>query len=370
MISNLDFYNPVRLVGGPGCLKNYTGWRNFGRRCIIICGKRSARASGALADCEQGLKSAGVDYIIFDRIEPNPLLSTCFESGKKASIFGAEFVIGIGGGSPLDAAKACAMFALNPDLAPIDIFAKSAELSALPIIAVPTTAGTGSEVTPYSILTVPEIENKRSFSSEKTYPKVAFLDPAYTYSLPDAVTASCTADALSHAVEGYFSLKANTLTDALAEKATVLLSGGLRRIAAGDKTPGFRADMLYGSTLSGMVISRTGTGFVHACGYMLTYHQGIPHGHANAYFLADFVGLMAEKSPERAKNILSACGVDAPQGLHELLAQVLPLDFQADAGTLKKYAAVAAASKNCKNTLRTVDEAELLSVYTKNCGVR
>ena len=365
---NIDFFNSVKVISGKDCFKNFRGYGAYGKKAVIVCGKRSARLCGALAHAEEGLSACGVEYVIYDRIEPNPLISTCHEGGRIAREAGADFVVGIGGGSPLDAAKAVAAFATNPDFEPDDILSK-ARKPALPLLAVNTTAGTGSEVTPYSIMTVPSIENKKSFAGDDIYAKLAFLDPAYTLSLPVDQTYSTAVDALCHAVEGYFMKKANPISDALAEKCIPMLCEGMRRVLAGDTGYETREMLLYASSIAGMVISRTGTGFVHSTGYMLTYYHGLSHGHANAYFLADFVGFMGRENKERAEKIYSLCGVKDSEELWSFLGACpdMPLAPVFDRELADKYAARTINVKNVGNAVSVITEPELREILRKRC---
>jgi len=367
---DVNFYNPVKILSGAGCLREYTGFAEFGRRCMIVCGATSARRCGALADAEAALAACGVEYTVFDRIEQNPLAETCHAAGAAAREWSAEFILGIGGGSPLDAAKACAVFARNPELGPEDVYRDPAKLAALPVLCVPTTAGTGSEVTPYSIMTLRSAETKKSFTGENMWPRVAFLDAAYTASLPAYFTVSTAVDALSHAIEGYFSLKASLVSDSLAERACELILPVLRCMAADEEqelTIAEREALLCGSTLAGMVISRTGTGFPHACGYKLTYFHGLPHGHANACFLADFLAFAAEAEPERAARLCAAGGIRDAVELAEILAAVLPEAPAITEEEAARYAAESAAAKNCRQSRRPVGETELLPIFRRLC---
>ena len=365
---NIDFFNPVRILSGPGVLRDFRGFGEFGRKALIVCGRSGARLCGALADAEAALSACGVAYEIFDRVEPNPLAATCHAGGAAARAAGADFVVGIGGGSPLDAAKAVAAFAANPDFAPEDVYARPRK-PALPILAVGTTAGTGSEVTPYSILTLPSIENKKSFAGDDLYPKIAFLDPAYTLSLPLGQTYATATDALCHAVEGYFMKKANPVSDALAEGCIPLLTGGMRAVLAGDLGLETREKLLYASTMAGMVISRTGTGFVHSTGYMLTYWHGLPHGHANAHFLADFVAFMAAAAPARGRRVLELCGAAEPEDLWALLSAcpAMPLGGVITPEQAARYAAKTIGVKNVKNAVAEISEEQLRQILLRRC---
>ncbi len=366
---NMDFYNPVRIHSGKDCFKDFRDYSTYGAKCVIVCGKNSARKSGALADAENGLRACGVEYAVFDEIEPNPLLSTTFEIGAKAREFGADFILGIGGGSPLDAAKAVAVFAANPTYGEQDIFSLPRK-AALPLLAVNTTAGTGSEVTPYSVLTDPSAENKRSFAGDDIYPKVAFLDAAYTEKLPLLQTMATGADALCHAIEGRFMKKANLISDAYGDMCIPMLCEGLRRAAKGDLSLEVREMLLYGSSMAGLVISRTGTGFVHSTGYMLTYHHDVPHGQANAYFIADFIMFMGKTHPCRSERIYDLCGVSDGEELFAFLSNLngMPLDLKLDDSTLSEYADFTIGARNVTNALSAISRDELFDILKKRLG--
>ena len=367
---NIDFFNPVRIFSGEGCFRDFNGYAAFGRRCLIVCGQHSARACGALADAEASLTAAGIAYQIFDRIESNPLITTVFEGGRIARDFGADFILAIGGGSPLDAGKAVALFAANPEITVPENVYTAKRRPALPLLAVNTTAGTGSEVTPYAILTVPAFENKRSIGGDDLYARIAFCDPRYTATLPRSFTMCTAVDALCHAVEGYFMKKANPVSDALAEKAMALLQKGIRSIISRDLSMQTRETLLYGSTLAGMVISRTGTGFVHSTGYMLTYHHGLPHGQANAYFLPDFVRCMAEAAPARAARVYALCGVADADGLAALLGACddMKLDLHLSDDLCVQYADKTINVKNVANAVRVITRDELLAILRSRLG--
>ena len=152
MISNI--YMPVRCIVGRGCVEQSGGiFASAGKRCLIVTGRSSARLSGALGDAEKALQGAGISYEIFDGIGANPLVSACCAAGKRARDIGAEFILGIGGGSVLDASKAIAIYAADPSLAPMDIYKREYSGTPLPVLLIGTTAGTGSEVTGVAVLT-------------------------------------------------------------------------------------------------------------------------------------------------------------------------------------------------------------------------
>lgn len=286
---NFDFFMPTKVVTGTHIIREHADELSLGRHALIVTGKNSARLSGALDDVVAVLSKNGIGYTVFDEITENPLAEICHKGGTVAREVGADFVIGIGGGSPLDAAKAIAAYAVLPDIQPTDIYtAELPECGMLPIIAIPTTAGTGSEANPYAVLTLPGGDVKKTFKPiPGGYPKIAFVDPRYTYSLSEEYTVSTALDAFSHALESYLSPKANAASEMYALFAAKQIWDVLFRGAddEGEKdrggfTPVQRERLSLAALAAGIAINRTSTGFPHPLGYSITLSEGIPHGRA------------------------------------------------------------------------------------------
>ncbi len=360
----MDVFNPVMLFTGRDCVKRRGDFARFGRRALVVCGQNAAYKSGALADLETVLQAQKILYAVFDQITPNPLLETVYEGGAAARALGAEMVIGLGGGSALDAAKAVALFAANPALAPMDLYGQVPN-PALPIVCINTTAGTGSEVTPTAVLTVPELGNKKSITRPDLYPKLSFCDPVYTHSLPLGTTVSTAVDALSHAMESVFSPKATPMSHGQAFQAISMLASVLPGLTAHLPTAEQRETLLYASTLAGYAIACTGCGFVHAAGYPLTYHHDLPHGTANAYFLPDYLAKMALAAPELAQKVLALLHVESPEGLRAMLSRfpAMPLTLELTREQAAAYAATAGTSKNLRNGAYVVTREELTEIF-------
>ena len=288
---NLNFYIPTRMITGKGCVRaEYARLAKLGDACLVVTGRASAQKCGALADAIAALEQGNVRYEIYSGIQPNPTLASCMEAAAQARAMNASFILGIGGGSPLDAAKAIAVLAANP-MDQEALYGLKWPNAPLPVAAIGTTAGTGSEVTPVSVLTTPD-GRKRSFRTDSMYPAVSFGDPTYTAALPDAFTRSTAVDAVAHAMESYFNRTANAASRAFAAQALRLLAPALRKIAAtGTESLTFddREALYNGSIFAGMAISITGTAFPHAMGYFLSEQYGIPHGTACAVYLPAFL---------------------------------------------------------------------------------
>lgn len=306
---------PVKVISGKNCLNNNSDLLSrFGKKCIIITGGSSAKKSGALTDTENALKKENIEYMVFDKIGPNPRLDHCYEGARLANSFAADFVIGIGGGSPLDAAKAVAVYAANPDLSQNGIYTVAQEnrKKALPIICIGTTAGTGSEVGRVSVLTSPETGRKKSISPTDCNPALTFADPTYTHSMPYDITVSTALDALAHVLEGYMSVKCGDIPTLFGEKAIELIWEGLIYLYEKKKLPdeALREKLYYGSLYAGITLSYCGTAFPHPLGYILTENYGIPHGKACAAFMSEFISRSAEYVPNKTKRALSIINTD------------------------------------------------------------
>ena len=190
---NLNSFMPVKLVTGAGCVRKSTKeLAKLGKTCLIVTGKTAAKVCGALQDVTETLESNGQKWMLFDGIGQNPKLTDCMAAAEKA--VGADFIVGIGGGSALDAAKCIAVLAANPGMTQAQLYAFDWPNPPLKTVAVGTTAGTGSEVTKVSVITTPD-GRKKSFHHEAVFPALALGDPTYTMSLPSMVTratATCT----------------------------------------------------------------------------------------------------------------------------------------------------------------------------------
>jgi alcohol dehydrogenase len=194
-------------------------------------------------------------------------------------------VLGIGGGSPMDASKCIAMLVNNEGSIKDYIKGKKIISSALPIITIPTTAGTGSEVNQSVVISDSETKTKTGLSSECMFPQFAILDPTFTLSMGHSLTVDTGIDALTHVIEGYLSIKATLSSDKLALESIEIIKEALPQIVKNRKDISLRTQMLYASMLGGLVISKTGTIMLHAMGYPLTTFYNIPHGRANGILL-------------------------------------------------------------------------------------
>ena len=306
-----QLFMPVKLLLGAGCVRSGAGeLAKLGNLCLIVTGRHSARACGALQDVTDTLARNGQKWILFDQIGPNPRLTDCMAAAEMAIAAGADFVLGIGGGSPLDAAKCIAVLAANPGMTQAQLYAFHWEKPPLKIVAVGTTAGTGSEVTKVSVITTPD-GRKKSFHHEAVYPALAFGDPTYTMSLPPVITRATAVDALAHCAESFFSRTANPFSQCYAVEGIRLLLPIFRRIAQNgcEELDYATRERLYcASIYGGLAINVTGTCFPHTMGYLLTEAFGIPHGTACAVFQPDFYEYNKRFAPQLAAQYLERIG--------------------------------------------------------------
>ena len=321
-MNNFRYYLPTEVLGGRGCVRIHADKWCLGHKALIVTGHASAQTSGALDDVVGVLTERGIAYTLFDGISANPDDAQVYAGAAAAA--GCDFIIAIGGGSPLDAAKSIA-WVVASNIPQADFFqrAPKAEDAVLPIVAIPLTCGTGSEVTPYSIITNHAAKTKTNVSCATFFPKVALLDSRYLESLPQEVLCDTALDALSHAIEGAYSPRANRMTLAMSEEAVRTIFPELTRMAHSAFVN--LSQLQYAAMLAGCVIAQTGTGLVHAMGYPLTYYKGLPHGRANGILLAGYLERMEGPCAEITKRLITAMGLEDFSELQALVDALLDL---------------------------------------------
>ena len=320
------FHMPTRVLVGENVVLKNPSELIVGKRALIVTGKSSGKKSGALDDVIKVLEEAKIPYHVYDKIENNPEINDMAKGAKYARVCGCDFIIAIGGGSPLDAAKAIAVYAANEprensDFELYDIFKGTYKNKPLPMVAIPTTAGTGSEVTPYSILTLHKEKTKKSFTCIDAFFKTAFLDGRYTRNLPLQVARNTAVDAMCHLIEGYTNKKASGITDYMALEGLNIIGKHLDKLENGNFDVDTCTQLLWASTLGGIVISQTGTTIVHSMGYELTYFKNIPHGMANGYLLCEY---LKRVDKQRVESCLNALGLNSLADLQAYLEKILP----------------------------------------------
>lgn len=358
----IGFYMPTRVIAERECVRNNADVFKIGKKAVIVTGKHSAKDNGALEDVVWALEKNKIEYAVFDEVMSNPTVECVYEGAEMAMEEEADFVIAIGGGSPMDAAKAIALLAVA-DIDKKNLFSGNVGNKALPMIHIPTTAGTGSEVTPYSILTNHEKQTKTSISAPCLFPSYALLDAKYMKNLSAATTVNTAIDSLSHSVEGMLSVKANAMADVIAKEAIKLIAEEFNNLINGTFTEECREKLLYASMLGGAVISQTKTTAVHAMGYSLTYFKGIDHGRANGLLLASFMEYTEKFVPQRVAEILACMGMTSVKEFCDKLAQILGKKENFALAELEMYADIAANAGGIKNSIHCPDRGEILELY-------
>ena len=289
------FNMPVLVYEDDNCIKKHSDkLAQLGNHALIVTGRRSAKANGSLEDVIETLNTNNTTYIVFDEIEENPSIETIMKAQHLYCNENIDFVIGIGGGSPLDAAKAIALMLANPDKTEAYLDEPDIEAKCLPVVAIPTTCGTGSEVTGISVLTRHSKRTKGSIA-HKIYPKFALIDCKYLKSAPMSIIRNTAIDALAHLIESYINSTATDYSRMFSREGLRIWSLSkdslLLDSLKGSETKNLDIykNLMSASTFAGMAIAHTGTGIPHALSYSLTYELGIPHGKACAYFLTGYL---------------------------------------------------------------------------------
>lgn len=271
----------------------------------------------------KALGGAGVDAEIFTDIEPNPRDTTIHRIFDAAKAVNCDGVIGIGGGSAMDSAKGVALLLSNGGaIADYDGTNKVGR-DLPPVIAIPTTAGTGSEVTANAALTRSTDHYKMSLRSPRLLPRLAIVDPLLLRTLPRGVAAASGLDALTHAIEGYLSVRASPVSDIFALRAMELLAPNIRAFVANPENLEAASSMALGSMLAGMVVSNTGTGNDHALARALGGLCDLTHGVATAMLLPHVMAFNASARPERYRDIAEAIGISCSGAAREIAARTV-----------------------------------------------
>ena len=368
---NMNFYLPTRVITGRDCIRRHAGQITaYGTRAMLITSPSAARRSGALADVTGVLDRAGVPWQLYETIRQNPTLTACQEAARLAADFGADFIIGIGGGSPLDAAKAVAVLTANPGMTQAELYSLVWPRPPLPVVCVGTTAGTGSEVTAVAVLTRSD-GVKKSICRDSLFPVLSISDPGYTASLSDRFTRATAVDALSHCIESFFSRKANHISRCWALEGVRVLAGQLAFLVShGSQALQYenREALYHGSLYGGLAISVTGTCYPHTIGYPLTEQFGIPHGIASAVFLPDFLQYNQQLDPVLMNRFCTGCGWEL-EALLTLIQAVTPdCTLTMSPAQIQALAPRWKNNKSLLNSPGTIRPDDIAALYTKLFG--
>lgn len=314
------FQTTPRIIMGPGAIQRIgEEARRLGASKVLVVTDKGIMDVGLIQPVEVSLKRAHLRFMVFDGVEPDPRYETVEQCLERIQGKGVDCIIGVGGGSPIDIAKTVAIMVTNrgriADYFGVDLVPKPG----LPTIMVPTTAGTGSEVTPIAILSDEEERLKRGVVSPFLFPSVALLDPELTLGLPPHITAATGMDALIHAIEAYTSVNATEITDMLACRAIKLIYGNIRTVYARGDNLEARSAMMEGSLLAGMAFANAGVTAVHAFAYPIGAEFHIPHGVANTLMFPAVMEFNMLGNLEKFAHIATLFGEDV-EGLSDRAA--------------------------------------------------
>jgi alcohol dehydrogenase len=275
---------------------------------VLLVTDKGLTQAGYVEPIVKIIHDAQMECRVFDDVEPNPSIETVEKGVSVCREFDYQGVIALGGGSPMDVAKTVAVRVTNDlDIRTLEGPDKFRN-DPLPVIAVPTTAGTGSEVTPFAVITNRQQKYKLTIISQRIIPKVAVLDPKLIANLPASIAASTGLDALTHAIESYTSLFGSIYSDAFAEKAIDLIGNNLRRFVANRKNEEAAGAMLIASLFAGLAFAHARLGNAHAMAHPLSGFFDVPHGVANAILLPYIMEYNRIAVPEKFERIAQLLG--------------------------------------------------------------
>ncbi|MFI4913132.1 MAG: iron-containing alcohol dehydrogenase family protein [Sedimentisphaeraceae bacterium JB056] len=314
--TDFEFYLPTRIIFGGGCSEQTFDLDCVKGKCCMLLSYAGFNNTAFIAKLQE---SCG-ELINVDEFEENPSFSFVKKLGTMVSDKNVDTIIAIGGGSSIDSAKAAAWLSANPDWQ-----IGSGDQPDIPetsIVAIPTTSGTGSEVTPYAILTDEQTKQKQILNHQALFPKAAVCDPDFTITMPKGVTVNTGIDALSHSIEAYMSTSCQGFMCQIALESCRRIKENLPLVIAEPSNSAAREAMMLAALEGGIVLARCGTVMVHALGYCLTAKYGYPHGYSNALLLGGFVERLAANGNQRAKGIMdifdgdlssfiTSCGIPA-----------------------------------------------------------
>jgi len=332
------------------------------KNILLVTGKFSAKKFGYTDTVIASIASAGKRIFVFDKVEEDPSVETADSAANIALENSCSAVIGLGGGSALDAAKAAAVSAAVK--IPVNELLRMEEKpnDKLFFVAVPTTSGTGSEATQYSLLSDRTKGTKLNLATGNSFPDIALLDAELTVSMSKELTGNTGIDALSHAVEGYLTTNSTPYTDILAECAISVIAENLHEVIDNPDNIDAREKMLIASNIAGRVIAHTGTSACHALGYYLSLVKGIPHGLANALLLGRIVKWIETFSPEKVKTIEKILNSNINDFITDLGIDISLSNYNLTNDDITKMTEMAAGRSSTKATPGSPSADELVGI--------
>lgn len=384
MTQTHQFKAPSVIVNGPGAAKEVGSFaKGIGKKALIVTDSNLEKF-GLLHDVKNSLEMAGIPFAFYNKVMNEPTMDHSAEGLKVYQETQADFLIAVGGGSPMDAAKSIAALANNPGKMSDFAGANRIPRPGAPLIAIPTTAGTGSEVTQFTIITDTTRDVKMLISSPHIMPRVALVDPLMTLTMDQGITAATGLDALTHAIEAYVSVKAQPITDTLALQAIRIIAGNLRQAWSNADNLEARTHMAIGALQAGLAFSNSSVALVHGMARPIGAYFHVPHGVSNAALLPLVIEFSIPGNPQRYAAIAGAMGeitgglsvLDAAYltaGAVERLNQDLKVPTLKELGVEEKkfnsvveqMAADAIASGSPGNNPRQATKEEIVELYRR-----
>jgi alcohol dehydrogenase class IV len=361
------FRAPERFLFGVGAIASLGDEAlRFGRRTLLVTGRRAMAEAGITDRCLAILRKAGVEAALFDAVEPEPDVATvdrCRDAIRRES---ADVVIGLGGGSAMDVAKVAAGLANEKDPTRAFHAGRAPASRGLAMIAVPTTSGTGSEMTNNGVLSDRARGLKASIRDDSFVPAVALVDPELTVPCPPFVTAASGVDALVQAVESYLSRHATPMTEALSLRAVEELAAALPGVVHRGDDLALRTRAAWGSAMAGLALSNARLGVVHGLAHPLGVRYGIPHGLVCGVLLPAALEFVRPAAPEKFARLGSLLGGDPAAYARDLLAACdLPArltEYGLRADAFERIAEESLASGSTQATPRPVTKEDILAL--------
>ena len=376
IVQNAALLSVPKIIAGSNAIetlgKEIVG---IGRKPLLIIGSGSIKQNGTFDRLAAGL---GANYALFENVPSDPDIETVNAGLTVYRTNDCDCIVAVGGGSVLDAAKAIGLLATNPGKI-TDYEFTPPKYKCPPIMAIPTTAGTGSEVTKWSIITDPVLKKKMAIGHEYLMPTMVVLDPILTISMPREVTAATGMDALTHAIEAFISDKATPLSELWSLKAISMLTKNILTATYNPTDIHARTEMLLGQMYAGVAFNNSSVALVHAMSRPLGAYYGIGHGEANAMLLATVLDFNRLACTDRYKPIAEAVGIRTENKDRDYIAKSLvsyvaelfselPLksklrQFEVSVDDIPKMAKDAYVNASAKVNPRKALESEVISIY-------
>ncbi len=363
-MKNFTFHIPTKIIFGCGKIKNLNTLldSNF-KNVLIVTDQVLLEKTDTINKCSSILTNRNV--IVFSEVEENPSYTTVEKGAELAKSKNIDLIIGIGGGSSMDAAKGIALME-NTNVKIKEIVENNAPVhDVTPIVCIPTSSGTGSETTPFAVFTDTNEHTKNGFAHPNIFPTISLIDPELTYSMPSAIVINTGLDALAHAIEAFLSTENFELNDQLALEAIKIIIENLER--ASKKQAEAMNQMAYAAMLGGIVISHASTILPHIMGYPLTIYHGLPHGKACIILQPAFIHYLKKHKLETEKtDILD--GLFKPKGGIERFIQNMGVstklsDYGIKESEFHAFAKQTIVKGDVKITPGNITEDIIISIY-------